>query len=531
MRCRWLLAAPLISALGCAEDNAESDAGPPQTCAAVEAGDIFSITPYLHNVTTTAAEIAFATTTSQTAMEVRVAARGTEGCTAALLNGAERFVVSPTPGEPTDLFLYRANISYPAASTTRRLCYGVRIGQQLYCSDDRDFTAPGTDGDAFSFFVYGDNRARFPEPDRTPVVNADHQEVVAAMQTRLQADRSTGSSPASFVFDGGDFAYCGCELDYWRYNFFTPAGPLLGQLPIYTVPGNHEYEHNHCIRCPDAALYQRFFPLPTAGEMHVGPEQMVRFDYHNVRFISMKLIHFDDSGCCISWQPDPGEDCPPDPGGAPPGTDPWCSPTGCRSCSADEACCLQDGSAAWTWLSTQLREASDNDTIDHVLIFHHAPLLSAPPADDGHPTSEYQVNTLVPLFEKPDGTNHGKVAAVFNSHNHFYERSISVDGLRMGGTAPSPVPEGFRFPTIEFNADADHGITYIVTGGGGADLYETPQEDPTSGIGFPIAGWLAAARSARHYLKITIDGPNACGQAVFTDGSPADAFTLRGTCP
>ena len=66
--------------------------------------------------------------------------------------------------------------------------------------------------------------------------------------------------------------------------------------------------------------------------------------------------------------------------------------------------------------------------------------------------------------------------------------------------------------------------------GGGADLYQTPRAEPSRGIHFPIGGWLAAARSAPHYLKITVDGSNACGETVFVDGSPSDTFAIRGRC-
>ena len=141
------------------------------------------------------------------------------------------------------------------------------------------------------------------------------------------------------------------------------------------------------------------------------------------------------------------------------------------------------------------------------------------------------MRTLAPLLERPDGASPGKVAAVFNSHNHFYERSVPLRGLRLGGPAPTGVPAGFRFPAIAFDADAEHGISYLVAGGGGADLYPTPRDDPGQGVTFPLGGWLAAARSARHYVKITVDGPNLCGEAVFLDGSPTDRFTLRGSCP
>jgi predicted phosphodiesterase len=87
---------------------------------------------------------------------------------------------------------------------------------------------------------------------------------------------------------------------------------------------------------------------------------------------------------------------------------------------------------------------------------------------------------LVPLFEQ-----YG-VDAVFMGHHHSYER-------------------------LEVN-----GITYIVTAGGGAPLYE---------LGAPEPGSQAAAR-AYHFVQIDVDGDRLRGQAIDRRGHIIDAFEL-----
>jgi len=90
-------------------------------------------------------------------------------------------------------------------------------------------------------------------------------------------------------------------------------------------------------------------------------------------------------------------------------------------------------------------------------------------------------DSLVPLFEQ-----YG-VDAVFMGHHHSYER-IRVNG-----------------------------ITYIVTAGGGASLYELGQPEPGS----------QAAASAHHFTLIEVQGERLYGRAIDRRGRVIDSFELR----
>jgi predicted phosphodiesterase len=87
---------------------------------------------------------------------------------------------------------------------------------------------------------------------------------------------------------------------------------------------------------------------------------------------------------------------------------------------------------------------------------------------------------LIPLFEEYD------VDAVFMGHHHSYERIL------------------------------ENGITYIVTGGGGASLYELNEPEPGSQV----------AVSAHHFVSIEIMGNQLFGSAIDRRGRVIDSFEL-----
>jgi predicted phosphodiesterase len=88
---------------------------------------------------------------------------------------------------------------------------------------------------------------------------------------------------------------------------------------------------------------------------------------------------------------------------------------------------------------------------------------------------------LVPLFER-----YG-VDAVFMGHHHSYERVIV------------------------------NGVTYIVTAGGGAGLYNLEQPEPGSQV---------AAR-VHHYVVVDVNGDRLSGTAIDRDGQVIDRFELQ----
>jgi hypothetical protein len=111
-----------------------------------------------------------------------------------------------------------------------------------------------------------------------------------------------------------------------------------------------------------------------------------------------------------------------------------------------------------------------------VAFFHHPPFSCTAGRLPGFAPAR---NQLVPLFEK-----HG-VQLVFSGHDHLYARGEKA------------------------------GITYVITGGGGAWTYPTQVEPPN-----------VLCERVYHYCWIRVDGDNLQVRAIDIDGREVDAFTL-----
>ncbi len=132
---------------------------------------------------------------------------------------------------------------------------------------------------------------------------------------------------------------------------------------------------------------------------------------------------------------------------------------------------IAPGSEQFNWLQKQLKE-----DIPTLLILHH-PVFSS-----GEHSDELGLQLFLPeLLQK------SSVKAVFSAHNHNYERS-------------------------EFK-----GITYIVTGGGGAPLREKEHENPYSLVFI----------KTHHYLIGEREGKSIIFKVYNLDNKIIDSFTIK----
>ena len=97
-------------------------------------------------------------------------------------------------------------------------------------------------------------------------------------------------------------------------------------------------------------------------------------------------------------------------------------------------------------------------------------------------------DAFVPVFEK-----HG-VQLVIAGHEHGYQRSVPIRQYLTGGPP----------------------IVYVVTGGGGAPLYDLGSE-----------AWTAASAAVHHYVRVSVSGCSLTGEAVRTDGQVIDSFAVN----
>lgn len=126
------------------------------------------------------------------------------------------------------------------------------------------------------------------------------------------------------------------------------------------------------------------------------------------------------------------------------------------------------------WLKDRLKENTGRITF---VFFHH------PPYSSGRHGSDEQMRGLFgELFVK------GRVDAVFNGHDHHYER-----------------------------AEPGGGVPYVVTGGGGAELREVGRSP-----------WTRAAASVYNYIVVDVKDGRWTAQAKTPEGKVIDTFSGPG---
>lgn len=122
-------------------------------------------------------------------------------------------------------------------------------------------TAPAPDsGTPVRFAVFGDS--------------GDGGIGQAAVRDRLLA------LPMDLMLHTGDVAYGSGTLEQFEQFFFRPYEALLKSVPIFPIPGNHEYYSQ------DAAPFIEVFDLPENGGV-AGRERWYSFDYGDVHFVGL----------------------------------------------------------------------------------------------------------------------------------------------------------------------------------------------------------------------------------------------------
>lgn len=135
------------------------------------------------------------------------------------------------------------------------------------------------------------------------------------------------------------------------------------------------------------------------------------------------------------------------------------------------------------WLEEDLKKSAVREW--KIVFFHHPPYSSG----KVHGGDRLVRDLLVPIFEKY------AVDIVFSGHEHNYERTCKLSG-------------GNCF---------DRGITYVVTGGGGAGIYPFGQEQPFSLI----------RKSEYHFVHVSIETCKLNARVISINGEEIDQFNLE----
>ena len=388
---------------------------------------------------------------------------------------------NPAPEAIAAHLVYRARLTnlVPGEEFHYRL---LKDGKPVFDSTAR---ARKSAGQAFRFALFGDCGQGTPS------------EYAVAYQTYL--------AKPDFIFIPGDIVYGSGRISEYRQKFFpyysaeepSPknGAPLLQSVPFIAAPGNHDTALNNFLRYPDALAYFYYWDQPLNGPVPpadaaktshqltgaIGKEEFLAaagpryprmanfsFDYGNSHWTVLDANTYMD----------------------------WNNPV-LREWLTKDLAAAQSA----TWRFVGFHQPGFNSAHEHF--------------------TEQQMRPLSQIFEA------GHVDIVFSGHVHNYQRSFPLKFT----LADSPVgPKGEVAGEWKLDkAFADgaaakpHGVIYIVSGAGGAGLYNPEQQtEPT--------GWQSFTNkfvSQVHSLSVVdISGKTFKLKQVSENGDVVDSFRI-----
>jgi acid phosphatase type 7 len=311
-----------------------------------------------------------------------------------------------------------------------------------------------------------------------------------------------------FVFIAGDIVYSSGRISEYRHHYFpvfnsdeasvVTGAPLIRSIPMIAAPGNHDTGRPDFQRYPDAMAYFLYWDQPLNGPLgsldtknipsvnkeDIGREQFLAgasnrfprmanfsFDYGNSHWLVL------DSNNYVDW------------------TD----------------------AELRAWVKKDL-ESAKNATWRFVG-FHHPGFNSAKVHFD-----DQWMRVLSDVFEE------GKVDVVFAGHVHNYQRSFpltfapkATDGKLVAKNGD--VTGEFKFD-MEFRDGATtkpKGVIYVVTGGGGADLYN-PEMQKMPETWQPFTNKFIS--EVHSFTVVDVDGRKMRVKQVSETGEEVDAWQI-----
>jgi acid phosphatase type 7 len=382
---------------------------------------------------------------------------------------------------------FRARLSelIPGGDFTYRVARAGKVEFQAHAH------APGPAGTPQRFVVFGDGAA-----DTTA--------------QRAIVDQIVKARP-DYVVLTGDLVYTRGRSSEYRSHFFPiynaddessgQGAPLLRSTLFFAAPGNHDLAERNLDRYPDGLAYFYEWDQPLNGpEAPIGspdlkgPENL-RAMYRasaGPAFPRMANFSFDQGN--VHWT-------------------------------------ILDSNTYSEWTNSPFREwleadlAAAKDATWRIVAMHHPAFSSS----NTH-FEDQRMRLLAPAFEA------GRVSIVFCGHVHNYQRSRPLK------FAPGPPPpdavagkpygkygqvEGaFTIDTAYDGAARTHpeGVIYIVSGAGGARLYDPGQQDkPASWQPYTVQ-----LVSQVHSLSIVDVGPDSLiVRQVSDEGAVVDRFVIE----
>lgn len=293
-----------------------------------------------------------------------------------------------------------------------------------------------------------------------------------------------------FVFIPGDIVYTRGRIAEYRQKFYPVYRPMLATTLFVAAVGNHDSGNRDLTPAPDELAYFYYWAQPLNGPAHSsfadlkGPEEAQNAfrSAAGVNFPRMANFSFDygnshwlilDSNPYAEW------------------TDP-----ALRKWIADD---LTSTRATWKFVG-----------------FHHPGFNSS----KVHYEDQW-MRTLSDVFEAQG------VDVVIAGHVHNYQRTYPMT-FRMTGTPQMPIKEVAGEWKLDkaFDGNKDttpKGVIYLITGAGGANLYDPEQSDnPSSWKEFTMK-----FNSKVHSFTVAdIDGRTAKFRQISASGETIDSFTI-----
>jgi acid phosphatase type 7 len=400
------------------------------------------------------------------------------------LAGAPEWRRVAVPGIPAHR-VYRVDVTDlgPGPSFEYRVRRG---GEVVFAAEGR---TPKAAGQPYRFALFGDAGADTAE-----------ERAVAYEAYRARPD---------FLVIAGDIVYTRGRIREYREKFWPVydadvavpgvGAPLLSSTLVVAAPGNHDVAARDLGSYPDGLAYFLYWDQPLNGPIGreggaliptlFGPESNraaflraagpayprmanFSFDYGNAHWTVL------DSNPYVDW------------------TDPDLR----------------------AWVERDL--AAANDATWRFVAFHHPPFNSS----RAH-FGDQHMRVLADVFEA------GRVDVVWTGHVHNYQRTFPLTFRADRGPDGKLVRQGDKVPgrwTLDTTYDGrvhtrPAGVIYVISGGGGADLYYPhQQDDPASWQPFTCQ-FIARVNSL---TVADVDGRTLTVRQVAVDGREVDRFVV-----
>jgi acid phosphatase type 7 len=313
-------------------------------------------------------------------------------------------------------------------------------------------------------------------------------------------------TPDLVVTTGDNVYQRGLRSEYLKklFPYYNDSVMIMDRIPIYMVVGNHDVSSNNLDTNPDGLAYFYYGDVPINGPIPAIPFPLegrneiqnafrkttkprfpgmlnYSFDHGNVHFVCLDANHYVNP--------------------------------------------LDIELLSW------LRDDLQGSKADWKLVFFHQPAFNSSRA---HYDDQY-MRLLAPVFEQL------KVDLVINGHVHNYQRTVplkfapqtSTDGKQYVVSKEGRVDGKFTLD-IDFDGRKDttpNGIIYIVTGAGGAPLYDGLQSNqPETWKHDPPSNWVPFTQkliaNVFSYTWIETDGKEFRLEQVDHEGNVIDEIRI-----